>query len=369
MARSSDKPSTDNETAQLMPNSPPLPKKQSIKGALAAGSAAMVMAGYLVLGKRFVSAPEDMGGDVGAFLLLRQLMASLLLILVTVASHGFVLPNKEHQGQLHLLGIMNFINAVGFVWGFKLTTAFITSVMQLCIPVMTMLYSFAAGVEAPSVLKVVGLLTVVAGCLLVTTSTSASEGDTHDATHASTPAWQFYLGVGIITAQCMSFVGLVIVQEKVMRHYSVPVVVCWSYCLCTLWSVLYSLCDGSFLRLHHHLTSVSSMAIITYSATAGAVIYFQLIGYATKHLSPTLVSLSVALEPLAVSAIGAVAYGDALRPLDFLGYFLAAAGVITITFSYQQQETEKAAVLPSDHGNYSIINEEISTSEYSEEQQ
>ena len=50
--------------------------------------------------------------------------------------------------------------------------------------------------------------------------------------------------------------------------------------------------------------------------TAGAVAYFELIGVATKHLSPTLVAVSVALEPLCVSAIGICFFGYSLRPRD-----------------------------------------------------
>jgi hypothetical protein len=44
------------------------------------------------------------------------------------------------------------------------------------------------------------------------------------------------------------------------------------------------------------------------------VAYFELVGVATKHLSPTLVAVSVALEPLCVSAIGICFYGYSLEP-------------------------------------------------------
>ena len=58
----------------------------------------------------------------------------------------------------------------------------------------------------------------------------------------------------------------------------------------------------------------------------GALAYFELVGVATKHLSPTLVALSVALEPLCVSAIGIGFFGYALQPLEVGGYCCAALG-------------------------------------------
>ena len=98
-------------------------------------AAAVVMAGYVVLSKQFVGHQHSEGsGDVGAFLLARQLLASLLMLLLAVCKHGWMLPEPEHRRTFAKLGFLNFVNAIGFVWGIKLTTAFVTSVLQLSIP-------------------------------------------------------------------------------------------------------------------------------------------------------------------------------------------------------------------------------------------
>ena len=78
---------------------------------------------------------------------------------------------------------------------------------------------------------------------------------------------------------------------------------------------------------------------------SGALAYFELVGVATKHLSPTLVALSVALEPLCVSAIGIGFFGYALQPLEVGGYCCAALGAASLAAAYSC-----AAEPPRRHG-------------------
>ena len=78
---------------------------------------------------------------------------------------------------------------------------------------------------------------------------------------------------------------------------------------------------------------------------SGALAYFELVGVATKHLSPTLVALSVALEPLCVSAIGIGFFGYALQPLEVGGYCCAALGAASLAGAYSC-----AAEPPRHHG-------------------
>ena len=97
----------------------------------------------------------------------------------------------------------------------------------------------------------------------------------------------FSIGIVVLVAQCVSFVGLMLVQKRLLQRYSVSLVVAWSYTLCTLWSLLYSVVDGSILRLPQQFASSWKVAIVVYSALFGAVAYFELIAFATKHLPAT----------------------------------------------------------------------------------
>ena len=229
-------------------------KPRPMLGAAAAVAAALVMAGYVVLSKQFFGSG---GSEVGAFLLARQLLASTLMLALAAGRHGCVLPRPEHRGALARLGFLNFFNAIGFVWGVKLTTAFVTSVMQLSIPVFTLVYSTLTGLEQPSLAKSGALLLTLLGCGIVAVS-GAGE---HSAARAAPGAWPGPTpesaareplkvgGVLILVAQCMSFVGIIQVQKRLLEHYPVALVVGWSYAMCTAWSSVYCALDRSLFRL------------------------------------------------------------------------------------------------------------------------
>ena len=92
---------------------PPIARRP-LAGGAAALLAAGVMAGYVVLGKVYVSA-EDTGGDPGVLLLCRQLIASVLMVAGALIKHGWMVPRPEHRRTIHVLGALNFVNALGFV--------------------------------------------------------------------------------------------------------------------------------------------------------------------------------------------------------------------------------------------------------------
>ena len=76
----------------------------------------------------------------------------------------------------------------------------------------------------------------------------------------------------------------------------------------------------------------------------GAVAYFELIGIATKHLSPTLVGASVALEPLCVSALGVAFFGYSLNRVEAGGYVCASVGAASLAGAYSCEGRARAAL-------------------------
>jgi drug/metabolite transporter (DMT)-like permease len=311
---------------------------RAIKGAAAAVLGALLMAGYVVLGKMFLGT-ADHGGGPGVFLICRQVLAALLLTLAALLLHGPRLPLPEHYKGFLLLGFLHFLNALGFIWGMKCTTAFITSVMQLSIPVFTLTFAACSGQEQVGGRKAFGVLVLVLGCAMVTVGAYAAEsgGQGHRASH-----WrhklQLLLGLCILVAQCSSFVGLLLVQQRLVRHYPVAWVVAWAAAACAAWACLGAVLDGSFLRLGEAVSSVRGIAIILYSATFGCVAYFGLIAFASKHLSAVLVSVTVALEPLLVSQIGILAFAYQPTRLEFCGYAIALLGTVILARSMRDEQ-------------------------------
>uniref|UniRef100_A0A7S0JFC2 EamA domain-containing protein n=1 Tax=Calcidiscus leptoporus TaxID=127549 RepID=A0A7S0JFC2_9EUKA len=161
-------------------------------------------------------------------------------------------------------------------------------------------------------------------------------GGTRSTTAGLAVSWRVSLGLFLLVLQCVSFVALVLVQKPLVSRYPVPWVVAWSYILCTMWSSLAALLDGSMLHVRRALSSPSGFAIIAYSATLGCVVYFMLIAYASRHLSSTLVSVTVSLEPLAVSAIGVLFFEQTFQRLELAGYAIAFTGSAMLAFATRE---------------------------------
>jgi len=280
-------------------------------GAAAAVAAALVMAGYVVLSKQFFGSG---GSEVGAFLLARQLLASTLMLALAAGRHGCLLPRPEHRGALARLGFLNFFNAIGFVWGVKLTTAFVTSVMQLSIPVFSLVYSTLTGLEQLSLAKGGALLLTLLGCGIVAVG-SAGEQSAAGAEPGPGPgltpetgerdSLSEVVGMLVLAAQCMSFVGIIQVQKRVLDFYPVALVVGWSYAMCTAWSCAYCVLDRSILRLPELISaSEHGVGIVLYSAIFGGAAGSKCrLGAAAAH-HPGLLWLTLPEAEEAMAGIG-----------------------------------------------------------------
>ena len=302
---------------------PPRVAARPRAGMAAALAAMLVMAGYLVLGKYYVG--KHIAHGTSSLLVGRQIVASLCMLAIGFVRHGAVMPRRKDLGLFALLGLLNFVNSTLFVWGFTLTNSFITSVAQLLIPVFTFAYTWATGLERASRTQVFGVLFIVVGCAVTATGTAT-------AAHATARAAPRYLALGLVCllAQTSSFVAMIFRQKPMLDVYPVSLVVAWSYSLGAVGSVLYSLLDGSAFQLGAVFESALALSIVLYSALLGAVAYFELFAFATKHLPATLVSATVALEPAAVSMLGALVFHTRVTPLEVCGYLLAMSGATAI---------------------------------------
>ena len=361
-------------------------------GGSAALFAACCMSAYVLIGEN-----STRNHDASGFLLLRQLLATCLMVLVAGARHGFrsllLVPFAE-RSDVRTLGFLQFTNAVLFLHGVQLAGSFVAAVCQLAIPVLTFAYTAMTGVERYTTRRAAAMFVVVMGCALTTcghavheaalaraappTSTAmpqpgrqlfATLGNelpqsAFSSTRLSPPpspspklarSLRFHqgrkqhhqrrqhrqslqtatamlpsLGGALLLLQCCSFVGIVLVQRRVLRVVPVSLVVLWSYVLATAYTALYCLCMGSLGRLHSQLASASDMLAIVVAAVVGSVFYFEAVAIATKHLPPTLVACSVALEPLAVSALGAAFLGHITTPVEMCGYMFASLGACAL---------------------------------------
>lgn len=338
---------------ELPSHAPLLPARASpsrpklLFGWAAALSAALCMSAYVLIGERTTVAKQY---DASGFLLLRQLIATMCMLVVAAAKHGcsvkLLVPPSAVLADVKLLGLLQFLNALLFLHGISLAGSFVAAVCQLSVPVITFAYTALAGMERPSLRRALALLAVVAGCLLTAightlhavtvpppTTTSRRllrqfKLERHRTRHLEAPLP--LLGVALLLVQCTSFVGIVVVQKRVLSSQPVSLTVMWSYLLATALTGVYCALVGSLRRLGRQLESATDALSIGFAAVVGTLVYFELIGVASKHLPPTLVACSVALEPLTVSALGGVVLGHTTSPLEMGGYAVASVGVCAL---------------------------------------
>ena len=329
-------------------------------GLLAAVGAACCMAGYALVGDEQIDPLR--GRDASGFLLLRQVIASILMLLLCCCRHGthatFLSSadakeafTPKQRNLVQALGVFQALNGICFVEGLSLSGAFVAAVCQLAIPVFTFAYAWAARLERPSALRTVAMMSIVVGCAL----TACGHGQAMHGTGAvhlhdeSAADWRLAGGVALLLAQCASFVGILIVQKRVLAHHPVSLVLAWSYALAACWTLAYCVAAKSAFRLgrhlrvrHHHrelVVDYTAVSNIAFAALLGAVLYFELVGIATKHLPPTLVACTVTLEPLFVSLFGAFVLGRKTSTLEIGGYVFAALGAVAMSYLVREQES------------------------------
>ncbi|EOD18658.1 hypothetical protein EMIHUDRAFT_470210 [Emiliania huxleyi CCMP1516] len=293
------------------PDEPLRPKA----GAAAMGVAALLVAGYLLLGKRHVSSSwhtshvfprvggvtgtsyqREGGHDPGGFALCRQLIGALLMAALGYCREGssiFALRRSDHRA-IAKLGVFHYLNSVLFIWGFKLSTPFFASVAQLSIPVMTFVYTALAGrlpagsahhEHAPAAGAAAGAagsgsppvpasLWVGAGFLPLQSASCLSWGLT----------WRRgtdRVGVGCLALQTGSFSGLLVLQKALVQAYPVALVVAWGYSAGAVLALIGSVFDGSIHTLPANFNSPSLMGILFFHTP---VRLLELCGYAVAML-------------------------------------------------------------------------------------
>lgn len=216
----------DERVALVVPHRLSIPVEPTLRpvaGSFAALAAVLAMAGYLVLGKHHISGARH---DPGGFSLCRQVVGALLMLISGYGRHGCALfkLRQEHYGWIVKLGFLNYLNSICFIWGFKLTSSFVASVAQLSVPVLTYIYTAAVGLESPTYRRTAGVCLIVCGCLL--TAIGSSMNQSSSGAGSSSDKALLWIGCGALLIQTSAFVGLLVVQKRVLEYYPVSVRAC-----------------------------------------------------------------------------------------------------------------------------------------------
>ena len=328
------------EQASASSESPNKGRNQDLlKGAASALSATALLAGATVLAKTAIGTSDHTPESVGSLTLLRVLISMLVLAaqgLVRTGPAG-ALPHATDAPRAAALGLSYFTFQTCWLWGVKLTSAFTAAISSLTIPMLSLLYAWVTDAEELRRGKVLGIMLTLLGCGLCIDPDSRSGGDISSANVDASPWVTFWVGILLLLISCCAFVCLVTLQPALLAKYDQAFVMAWCCAICAPLSLLHCLLDGS-LADFHVLDAVSSpweLFVTLYFSLAATVAYLTLMASASLDLSPTLLTLCFAAEPLIVSLLDQAIFDESVTMLQLVGYAVTALGVATLVDLWQ----------------------------------
>lgn len=210
-----------------------------------------------------------------------------------------------------LLGVV--INATLFLVGLSLTTVQISAVLITTIPVFTLGAAIVAGSERPTVKRIAGIALAGTGALLVV------GGESFHGTRES------FIGAVMIVVNCLSYSLYLVISKPHMARLSAMAVVARMF---LVGSVL-MLPISAYALWREDWASISMNAWIALFVTivGPTVIAYLLQAWALRHADSSVVAAYTYVQPVLAGILGAIVFGETLRPVVALAAALIFGGV------------------------------------------
>ena len=228
--------------------------------------------------------------------------------------------------QFFLAGLMLFGTNLGYIVGVKLLGATPAAIWQSSLPIFTMLISVLVGYEKLSVLKVVGVLSAVAGCAFLTLFDPASGGSS-----GAKPAQ--VTGNLIFLVQVLACAAFFVAEKPLLRRFSPLATLAYSYAIASTFMIIAALVINSDVELlnivcpdcHGVGWAVPHEAwlAIGYWVVMGSVTGYFLLTWGNLYVDASMVGVYFTVQPLA-AVVAAVVVISATPPPH---YHLQGPGV------------------------------------------
>lgn len=276
---------------------------------LAAAILSSALGGTSIGATRYLAGAIDPFG-IGAF---RFGIGFVLLLPVAVTARG-AWPAGRDRVACALLGLLFFfVFPVLFNAALERTTAARGALALSTLPLLTLLIAAILRVEILTSRKLAGVLLATAG---VAVALAAHLDD------APPGAWAGD-SLMVAAAFCMALYGIwskPIIGRSGPLTFTVAAMGVGAVALIAL-----GLTQGSFAAVAHFGAAQWFAAL--YLGGAGAALTFYLWAYALGRTTPTRVAISVTVNPIAASLIGAALLGEPAGPEIALGIAAVAAGI------------------------------------------
>lgn len=277
---------------------------------LLAAAATGIQVGAAMVATRFVVEQTT----PGALAMLRYLVGFLCL-LPFLPRAGSVRFARADIAPIALLGITQFgILIVLLNFGVRFVPAGRAALIFATLPLLTMLFAASLGRESVTVTKTVSVLLTIAG-VAVALNDGAWSG--------ASVAEEWVGALAILASAGCGAVCSVFYRPYLRKYPTVPVS---AFAMLASVGFLATIAAGEgFFTTVPHITTGGWGAII-FIGVSSAVGYVMWL-WALRHVSPTRVTVFLALSPLTAMLLGAALLDEALSPTLFVGLTLVAAGL------------------------------------------
>uniref|UniRef100_A0A7S2Z197 WAT1-related protein n=1 Tax=Chloropicon laureae TaxID=464258 RepID=A0A7S2Z197_9CHLO len=279
----------------------------------------MAFAGWHVLGKVALNT----GVSPLFFALIREAGASIvLLLLAAVCDKKPKMPNRAEAMVFLTLGVLIFINIVGFILALNLVSPITAAIYQPLIPVWTAFWAILFKVEPANPYMLTGIAISVSGAVVAAMSEShpsndeglegvpevllESEAQSMGITEEDQQSFMqrmaenSLLGHGILLVQTLALGTLYLVQKKIVHDFPSLTSTAWYYSIGSFLTVV--MCIGYFQSLDsllHEFSYLSNTHVLVaflYAVVVGTAFTYGGSTWANKKLHASIVSLYTVLQ-------------------------------------------------------------------------
>jgi drug/metabolite transporter (DMT)-like permease len=331
----------------------------------------LAFAGWHVLGKVALNT----GVSPLFFALIREAGASLVLLLLAAICDGKPkMPNKEQAWVFLTLGVLIFINIIGFLLALNLVAPITAAIYQPLIPVWTAFWAVLFKVEPANPYMLTGIAISVSGAVVAAMSESH---DNHDEGLEGMPssvvlkseekdmmkeiidmdgmdqeelslmqqlAENSLLGHGILLVQTLALGTLFLVQKRIVNDFPPLTSTAWYYSIGSFLTVV--MCVGYFqsldaiIREFSYLTNIHVLVAFIYAVVVGTAFTYGGSTWANQRLDASVVSLYTVLQSPFTLMLSILFLGSQPEVQDLVCMGLILFGMVLVVTSKTKEEEE-----------------------------
>jgi drug/metabolite transporter (DMT)-like permease len=246
-----------------------------------------------------------------AFAWLRIAGAAAILAILVRNEPPLARDDKRRIAGFAALAVV--INAPLFLIGLSLTTVGVAAILITTIPVFTLATAIAFGRERASALRIGGIALACTGALLVV------GGETFHGT------WRSMFGTLMLLINCLSYALYLVLSKPLMQRLSALRVVAQMFAYGT-WMLL-PISAIPLARQNWRALSSGAWISLAIVIAGPTIVAYVLSAWALRYADSSLVAAYTYVQPVLATILGAIVFGETLRPIVFAAAALIFGGV------------------------------------------